>query len=138
MILLHHIVQVLTAADPDRILPTEIEFVAHAHAPQGGVRRLETVDGDGARLAVALQRFAEERLCSRDIPRPAEMRLHRAAALVHGTVQVHPATADLDIRFIATPGAPDRSGETPPAFGQLGRIRTTQRRIVQGSMMTPI
>ena len=53
MILLHYVVQVLTAADPRRVLPAEIELVAHAYAPQGGVRRLETVKRDGARLAVA-------------------------------------------------------------------------------------
>jgi len=47
MILLDHVVQVLTAADPDWVVPTEIEFVAHSHAAQRGVRRLETVKRDG-------------------------------------------------------------------------------------------
>ena len=36
--------------------------------------------------------------------------------------EVHPPAANLDIRFIAAPGAPDRSSEMPPAVGQLGRI----------------
>jgi hypothetical protein len=119
---LDHVVQVLTAADPDRVLPTEIELVAHTHAAEGGVRRLETVKRDGSRLAMALQRLAEERFGGGDIPCPTEMRLHRAAAFVHGTVQIHPAAGHLDIRFIAAPGAPDRSCEMPPGFGQLGRI----------------
>src|ERR1700753_3452708 len=59
-VLVVHVVQVLTAADPDWVLPTEIEFIAHSHAAQRGVRRLETVKRDGTGLTMALQRLAEE------------------------------------------------------------------------------
>src|ERR1700761_7096402 len=137
MILLDHVVQVLTAADPDWVLPTEIEFVAHSHAAQRGVRRLETVKRDGAGLTMALQRLAEERFGGGHVPRPAEMRFDRAAAFVHRPVEVHPAAANLDIRFIAAPGAPDRSREMRQQLARSVEYRITQRRIVQGATLTP-
>ena len=116
MILFHHIVQILAGADPDRILPLDIELIPHAHPPQCRMSGLESIERDGPRVTVALQRFAEECLCGRDITRPTQVRLHRFAAFIHGAVQIHPAAANLDIRFIAAPGAPDRSRNPAPAL----------------------
>ena len=67
------------------------------------MRRLEAVECDGARFAVALQSFAEERFGGSHIPRAAEMRLHCAAAFVHGAVQVYPSARNLDICLITAP-----------------------------------
>jgi hypothetical protein len=41
MILIHDIVQVRTTTDSNRVSPTVIEFVAHAHAPQRGMAGFE-------------------------------------------------------------------------------------------------
>ena len=51
MILFDNIVQVGASADLDRIVPTVIELVIHAHAAQSGMGGLETIQGDysGAR-----------------------------------------------------------------------------------------
>jgi hypothetical protein len=103
MILFHHIVQILAGAAADRILPSEIELIPHAHPPQCRMGRLESIERDGPRLTVALQRFAEECLWGRDIARPTEMRLHGFAPFIHCAVQIHPSRATLNVRFVAAP-----------------------------------
>ena len=57
MILLHHIVQALTRADLQRVLPTMVELIAHPHPRQRRMGRLETVERDGPRLPVMLERL---------------------------------------------------------------------------------
>ena len=51
VILFDDVVQVGTISNLDRIVPTVIEFVIHAHAAQSGVGGLETIQGNysGAR-----------------------------------------------------------------------------------------
>ena len=83
MILLHYIIQVLTAADPDRILPSEIELIPHPHPAQCRMGSLESVERDGLRLSMSLECFAEERLRGGDVPRTAQMGFHRFAARIH-------------------------------------------------------
>jgi hypothetical protein len=74
MILFENIVQVGAGADLDRIIPTVIELVIHAHAAPSGMGGLEAIQGDYSRLAVALERvlvqillsvcfLSDERLC---------------------------------------------------------------------------
>ena len=54
MILFDYIVQVGASADLDGIIPTVIELVIHAHAPQSGMGGLEAIQGNysGARRGV--------------------------------------------------------------------------------------
>src|SRR4051794_35769715 len=46
VVLLHDIVKVLTRTDLYRVMPTEVEFIAHAHPPQRRMRRFEAVERD--------------------------------------------------------------------------------------------
>src|ERR1700759_3023009 len=96
MILLNYIIQVLTAADPDRILPSEIELIPHPHSAQCRMGRLETVERDGPRLSMSLECFAEERLRGSDIPHTAQMRFHRFAACIHGALVRKPGLGKID------------------------------------------
>jgi hypothetical protein len=64
---------------------------------------LAAIQRDRARLAMMLQRFAEERLCCRDIARAAEVRLDRFPLSIDGAVEIHPTATHLDISFIGTP-----------------------------------
>src|ERR1700761_5009034 len=137
MILLDHVVQVLTAADPDWVLPTEIEFVAHSHAAQRGVRRLETVKRDGAGLTRALQRLAEERFGGGHVPRPAEMRFDRAAAFVHRPVEVIQRPLTLTYVSSQRQERPTGLARCRQQLASSVEYRITQRRIVQCATLTP-
>ena len=53
VILFDGVVQVGTISNLDGIVPTVIEFVIHAHAPQSGMGGLEAIQGNYSRLAVA-------------------------------------------------------------------------------------
>jgi hypothetical protein len=135
---LDHVVQVLTAADPDRVLPTEIELVAHTHAAEGGVRRLETVKRDGSRLAMALQRLAEERLAAAT----SRVRLRCDST-------VRPRSSTARYKYIQRPATltyvSSQRQERPTGLARCrqdsasaAEYRITQRRIVQGATVTPI
>jgi DnaB-like helicase C terminal domain len=52
VILFDDVVQVGTISNVDGIVPTVIEFVIHAHAPQSGMGGLEAIQGNYSRLAV--------------------------------------------------------------------------------------
>jgi len=67
VILFDDVVQVGTISNQDGIAPTVIEFVIHAHAPQSGMGRLEDIQGNYSRLAVALECFTEEGLGGGDV-----------------------------------------------------------------------
>src|SRR4051794_10270280 len=105
MILFHDIVQVLAAANPDRVFATEVELVPHTHAMQRGVAGPEGVERDGPRLAVALQCFAEESFCRCDVTGAAQIRLYGPAAFINRPVQKHPAAVDPEVSPVGTPGA---------------------------------
>src|SRR5437868_1693343 len=93
--------------DLDGVVPAKVELVAHAHASQGRMRWLKAVQRDRSRLAVVLQRFAEERLGGCHIPSAAEMRFHGSAPLVHSAVQIHPLAANLNVSLVAAPRPAD-------------------------------
>src|SRR5262245_39872180 len=105
MVLLYDIVQVLTTANLYRVLPPVVELIAHAHAPQSRMRRLETIQCDGTRLAVVLQCFAKKSLRRSAISSSTEMRFHGPSSFIHSTVQVHPLTSNLYIGLITAPGS---------------------------------
>jgi hypothetical protein len=69
VILFDDVVQVGTISNLDGIIPTVIEFVIHAPAPQSGMGGFEAIQGNYSRLALALESFTEEdllRLSRRD------------------------------------------------------------------------
>jgi hypothetical protein len=77
MILFDDVVQVGTISNLDGIVPTVIEFVIHAHAPQSGMGGLEAIQGNYSRLAVALESLTEEGLGGGDVTRSTLGRIRR-------------------------------------------------------------
>ena len=73
VILFDDVVQVGTIWNLDGTVPTVIEFVIHAHAPQSGMGGLEAIQGNYSRLAVALESFTEEGLGGGDVTRSTEL-----------------------------------------------------------------
>ena len=58
MVLLHNVVQVLTATNSHRVPPPEVELPVHSHAPQGAMARLVAIQGDAVWLPMMLQCLA--------------------------------------------------------------------------------
>jgi hypothetical protein len=77
VILFYDVVQVGTISNLDGIVPTVIEFVIHAHAPQSGMGGLEAIQGNYSRLAVALESFTEEGPGGGDVTRSTLGRIRR-------------------------------------------------------------
>src|SRR4029077_5966963 len=73
VVLLHDVVQVGACADVDRAFPTVIKFVIHGHPAQGGMRGLETVQGNYSWVAVTAKRPPEKRLGGGDVAGTAEV-----------------------------------------------------------------
>jgi hypothetical protein len=69
VILFDDVVQVGTISNLDGIVPTVVEFVIHAHAPQSGMGGLEAVDGNHTRIAVTAKRSTEEGFGGSDVAR---------------------------------------------------------------------
>ena len=66
VVLLHNVVQVLTATNLHRVPPPEVELTLHSHAPQGAMARPVAIQGDAVWLPMMLQCLAKECLCRRD------------------------------------------------------------------------
>ena len=90
MILFDDVVQVGTFSNLDGIVPTVIEFVIHAHAPQSGMGGLEAIQGNYSRLAVALESFTEEGLGGGDVTRSTQVGFDGFTLFIHSAVEVHP------------------------------------------------
>jgi hypothetical protein len=69
VILFDDVVQVGTISNLDGIVPTVIEFVIHAPAPQGRMGWFEAVNVNYPRVAVAVERFTEVGLGGSDVAR---------------------------------------------------------------------
>ena len=67
VILFDDVVQVGTISNLDGIVPTVIEFVIYAPAPQGRMGWFEAVNGNYPRVAVAVERFTEVGLGGSDV-----------------------------------------------------------------------
>src|SRR4030081_3908400 len=67
------------------------------------VARLKTIERNGARLALMLHRFTEERRRCALVPGPAQIKVDGLAFGVHRAIKVHPATANLDVGFVSPP-----------------------------------
>jgi hypothetical protein len=61
VILFHDIIQILAAADLERVVPAEVELVPHPHAAQGKVARLKAIERDVPTFAMKLQCLPKER-----------------------------------------------------------------------------
>ena len=66
VVLLHNVVQVLTATNSHRVRAPEVELPVHSHAPQGARARLVAIQGDAVWLPMMLQRLAKECLRRRN------------------------------------------------------------------------
>ena len=60
VVLLHNVVQVLTATNLHWVPPLEVELTVHSHAPQGAMARLVAIQGDAVWLPMMLQCLAKE------------------------------------------------------------------------------
>jgi hypothetical protein len=120
MVLLDDVVQIAARSNlhvaPARVLASK--------QPQRATTRDVTVKRDLARHAWSNggERFAKECLCGRDSAVSPQQEVDCLAVFVDGTVKVVPATADGNIRLIRSPGCPDGSRESAPAFLVLRHI----------------
>ncbi len=73
VILFDDVVQVGTIWNLDGTVPTVIEFVIHAHAPQSGMGGLEAIRVITLGSPVALESFTEEGLGGGDVTRSTEL-----------------------------------------------------------------
>ena len=119
VILFDDVVQVGTISNVDGIVPTVIEFVIHAHAPQSGMGGLEAIQGNYSRLAVALGSFTEEGLGGGDVTRLTEVGFDGFALFINRAVKVHPLTAYFEVGLVHAPGIADRPLIGLPAFLEL-------------------
>jgi hypothetical protein len=134
VILFDDVVQVGKISNLDGIVPTVIEFVIHAHAPQSGMGGLEydnpafrsypaddsgeAIQGHYSRLAVALESLTEEGPGGGDVTRSTEVGFD-GFALIISAVEVHPLTAYLEIGLVCAPGIADRPLVGLPTFREL-------------------
>ena len=100
MILLHNVVQVLTATNRHRIRAPEVELPVHSHAPQRAMARLVAIQGDAVWFPMMLQCLAKEGLRRRDATCSTQIELHGVALSIHGPIQAHPLAPHLDERVI--------------------------------------
>src|ERR1700737_5435895 len=96
VILFDDVVQVGTISNLDRIVPTVIEFVIHAHAAQSGVGGLETIQGNYSRLAVAFESFTKEGLGGGDVTRLTGVGLDGFAFFLNSAVEDNPLTPSFE------------------------------------------
>ena len=122
VILFDDVVQVGTISNLDRIVPTVIEFVIHAHAAQSGVGGLETIQGNYSRLAVAFESFTKEGLGGGDVTRSTEVGFDGFALFINSAVEVHPLTAYLEVGLVHPPGIAHRTLVGLPAFLELWNV----------------
>ena len=121
MILLHNIVQVLTATNPHRVRAPEVELPVHSHVPQGAMARLVAIQGGAVWLPMMLQCLAKEGLRRRYATCSTQIELHSVARPVHRSIQVHPLAPHLDERFINPPTPTHRPLESAPTpFASFG------------------
>ena len=66
VVLLHNVVQVLTATNSHRIRASEVELPVHSHAPQRAMVRPVAIQGDAMRLLMMLQCLRKECLRRRN------------------------------------------------------------------------
>jgi hypothetical protein len=78
-------------------------------------------DADGS-APLRAKGIAEERLGRRYIPLLTETEIHGIAVPVHGTVQINPSSAHLQIRLVYTPGSADFTCIASPALFELRHI----------------
>jgi hypothetical protein len=78
-------------------------------------------DADGS-PPVRAKGLAEECLGRRYIPLRTETEIHGIAVPVHGTVQINPSSAHLQIRLVYTPGSADFACTASPALFELRQI----------------
>ena len=122
VVLLHNVVQVLTAANSHRVRAPEVELPVHSHAPQRAMARLVAIQGDAVWLPMMLQCLAEECLRRRDAACSTEKELHGVALSIHGSIQVHQLAPHLDERFSNSPAPTHRSLESAPALFTRVRV----------------
>ena len=116
VVLLHNVVQVLTATNLHRVPPPEVEFTVHSHAPQGAMARSVAIQSDAMRLLMMLPCLAKESLRRRDATCSTEKELHGVALSIHGSIQVHQLAPNLDERFINSPAPTNLPLESAPTL----------------------
>ena len=116
VVLLHNVVQVLTATNSHRVRAPEVELPVHSHAPQRAMARPVAIQGDAVWLPMMLQCLAKECLRRRDATCSTEKELHGVALSVHGSIQVHQLAPNLDERFINSPAPTNLPLESAPTL----------------------
>ena len=89
------------------------------HRLQCRMARLPAIERNRSRLAMALQRFAEEDPGRCHVACSAEVRFHGAAALIHRTIQLHPLSTDLNVRLVGAPRSADRPFEHTASLNKV-------------------
>src|ERR1017187_2719426 len=93
------------------------------HLANSAMRSRIAVEGDRLWwLPLMPDCLHEERLGCGYIARPAEPEVDRPSTLVHGSIEVSPLAAHLDIGLIDSPGSTGGPAEAIPAFDELRRI----------------
>src|ERR1700721_2097909 len=97
------------------------------HCP---VRCRIAIESDADGSAPLPKGFAEKRPGRRYIPLRTETEIHGIAVSVHGTVQINPSSAHLQIRLVYTPGSADFACIASPSLFELRHIPLNQRMMV--------
>jgi hypothetical protein len=118
VVLFDDVVQVGTISNLDGVVPTVIEFVIHAHAPQSGMGGLEAIQGNYSRLAVTLESLTKEGLGGGDVTRSTEVGFDGFASLINRAVEIHPLTAYFEVGLVHAPGAARRFASISRTLGR--------------------
>jgi len=120
VILLYQVVQVLNGAQ--LAAPRQSAFLLQFGYCLRVSRILIDVDHTRKDSVPGMESFAEEAFGSLGVPGGTEHKLHCTAIGVHGPVQIHPCTLDLDVGLIYPPGVVRGPELSPASFLQNGSI----------------
>ena len=118
VVLFNEVVQVLAGSDSHSLG----KFARLLHFPHCAMRCRIGVQRDLRRLTRVLHRTPEKGLCRIHIARSAQEEIDGPAGLVHGPIQVDPASANLDICLVGPPGSADRPSVSAPALLEFRQI----------------
>jgi hypothetical protein len=136
MILLDPVVEILALPGPDRLRPSPRSIPQAAGriaGHDGGPVSLAAVDDDPLGTPVTLKGLLHEPLGGAKVALLAEIELHCVADAVDGAIQIHPATAHLDVGLIDMPFARQSALakiEPPQEFRRITDHPAMDRRMI--------
>src|SRR5215467_15910088 len=96
-----------------------------------------SVQGDAVRMRPIFQCLAKESLGCRYTPCSAEVELDRVSLTIHGPVQIHPLTANLDESLVDAPTSAHRPLVALPAFFASLRVAHDPTQDCRWEITTP-